>query len=436
MPDCDLAGSRGAGGGGRPPRAVSQPRRAAALLCLVSLVGALPAAAAPAPRLRALLKTARVAVAGSVTGTTSYDDDRVAVVDFSATTIFKGKPGTPPVRLALVELHEGSITPPLTAGQEGLAFLRPARRTSYLERTLPAGNHLELVQEHGAFIAAADAADAARQLAVMRRVVRLAGGATLSADELRRLTFDLLACDSPVLVGDGAAGLTDLGRDPTLTDSEAGTLRAALLRRSLPDRVRIALIDGVAGAHLAAMVPALQQIDSPPPVMEAAWRALDALGAGASEQQLQARLAIADAAIRTAAARELLRRSGAAAVPAVAHLAVRDADPEVRLAVIEAFGALGSPAALPTLEQAFVDPSETQRQAAARAIRAISGPGAIETLGRLTLAGPVESQRYAVVVLMTMNDPSAAPLLDRLGETHPDAKTRDLIKHGFPAHHH
>lgn len=435
MPELDSSGPRGAGGGCRPPRSASRPRLALALLLLAGVAGASTAAAAPAPRLRALLKASRTAVAGSVSASTSYDDDRVAVVALTAMAVFKGK-GEPPLRLSLVELHEGSNSPPLASGEQGLAFLRPAPMTTYLERTLPPASYQQLVPGHGAFIAAADAADAARQIAIMQRVLRIAGGATLSAGEVRQLTFDLLASDSPVLVEDGAAGLTDLGRNAILTEPETNTLRTALLRKNLSNRVRIALIKAVASAHLVAMVPDLQKIDSPPQVMEAAWRALDALGAGATEDQLQERLASSEASTRSAAARAMLQRSGADAVQAVTPLAVSDNDPQVRLAVVEALGTLKDPAALPVLEQAFVDPSESQRQAAARGIRAVGGQQAIDTLGRLAVNGPVESQRYAVVVLMTLDDPNTRPVLDHLAKSHPDAKTRDLIEHGFPTHHH
>lgn len=436
MSGLDSPRRRGAGGTGRPPRAVSRLFLTVPLLLLCSQFYATVATADPAPRLRRLLKAARTAVAGSVTATTSYDDDRIAVVEFGATTLFKGRATPPPIRLSLIELHEGSNAAPLKTGQQGLAFLRSAPVTSYTKRILPPGTYDQLLPEYGAFIAAADAADAARQTSILQRVARAAGGASLPAGEQRQLIFDLLACDSPVLVEDGAASLADLGRGATLSEAEANTLRAALLRTNLPDQVRIALVNAVADRRLAAMVPALRQIDSPPPVMEVAWRALDSLGAGAAGDELKDRLASSDAAVRTAAAREMLRRSGADAVQDVSALAVKDADPEVRLAVVEAIGGLKDPGALPTLELAFVDPSIPERQAAARAIRAIGGQAAVDALGRLAVAGPVDAQRYAVVVMMTLDDPNAAPILQRLAESHPDAETRQIIQHGFPYHHH
>jgi hypothetical protein len=405
------------------------------LLLAASLLTASAAPAALAPRLRALLKAGRTVVAGTVTDSTSYDDDRVAVVTLNATKLFRGK-GQPPLTLQLVELHEGSNAEPLAAGMQGLAFLRPAAMTSYLQKTIPPGQYEELLPQYGAFIAASDAGDAARQVAIMTRVLRVAGGGALSDAEARQLTFDLLASASPVLVEDGAAGLTDLKRAAALSSDETETLRAALLRTNLSDRVRIALIRAVADAQLAVMVPTLREIDSPPPVMEAAWKALDVLGAGATDDDMRQRLASNDPSARIAAARELLHRSGTGALGDVTAVAVRDPDPKVRLEVVEAIGALKDPAALPALEQAFVDPEVSQRQAAARGIIGVGGKPAVDTLTRLASEGPVDAQRYAVVVLMTMNDPAAQASLAVLAKTHPDAQTRDLITHGFPKGEH
>lgn len=426
---------RGAGGNRRPPRFFSLPRFAAALVLVVGLLAANATPAAMAPRLRALLKASRTAVAGTVTGSTSYDDDRVAVVAFDATTVFRGK-GQPPLKLSLIELHEGSNAPPLSAGTQGLAFLRPAGMTSYLQRTVPAGQYEELLPEYGAFIRAADAADAARQVAIMQRVLRAASGSAVSDADARQLTFDLLASDSPVLVEDGAAGVADLKSDTALSSTESSTLSAALLRKNLPDRVRIALIDAVVNAKLTPMVETLQRIDSPPPVMEAAWKALDALGSGASAEEMRRRLASTEPSTRVAAAREMLNRSGTAALGDVTAIAVRDPDPKVRVEVVEAIGALKDPATLPTLEQAFVDPDITQRQAAARAILAVGGAPAVAALARLAHQGPGDSQRFAVVALMTIDDPAAKASLAELAKTHPDPQTRDLIEHGFPKGEH
>jgi hypothetical protein len=386
---------------------------------------------------RGLLKTARLAVAGQVTSVTPYDDDRVAVVDFTVDQVLKGSlPGTPPLHVALVEMHEGPARPPLTVGTRGIAFLRPAARTSYLAKFLPAGSYYELLPEYGSFIAAASPADATQQSAALAPLIAAARGQAMDAGAARRLTFDLLACKSPLLVDDAAHGVAELQQPPPLTAAEQSTLRDALLRTDLPDPVRIALIQSVAAARLTDAVPTLQRIEAPSAVAEAAWQALDRLGAGPPEKSLDAWLASTDPAIRAAAVREVLRRDGVAAVSKVAPVAIQDPDQATRKAAVEALGALGKPEVLPPLERVFVIGPTDLQQAAARAIQAVGGQAAAEACWRLAFVGSADSQRYAVVVLMTMNDPHKEAVLQRIAATHPDEKIRDLIANGIPYHEH
>jgi len=408
---------------------------AIALIALGALGAACPAGATPAPRLRALLKSARLVVSGQVTGVMSYDDDRVAVVEFSAEQVLKGSlPSQPPVRIALVELHEGPTRPTLAMGAHGIAFLQPAARMSYLAKILPAGTYYELLADFGSFVSAASPAEAEQQTAVVARLVAAARGEGLDARAARQLTFDLLGSPSPLLVEDGAAGLTDLDSRRELSPEETATLRTALLRANLPDRVRLALIRAVAQGKIAQAVPTLQSITAPPTIAEAAWQALDQLGAPPSEKSLEARLADRDPSVRAAAVRELLRRDGAAAVSQVAPVAIQDPDPSVRTSAVEALGALGKPEALPPLERVFTDSSGELQQATARAILAVGGQPAIDTLGRLAFSGPILSQRYAVLVLMTIEDPDPHKdeVLKRIGATHPDEDIRDLVTNGLP----
>ena len=105
----------------------------------------------------------------------------------------------------------------------------------------------------------------------------------MDASAMRRLTFDLLAARNPLLVEDGTAGLANLGPQAELTPAELDVLAAALQRDDLPERVRIGLIDAVGKAGLRQAVPALQRIGAPIAVVEAAWRALDQLGAPPTE---------------------------------------------------------------------------------------------------------------------------------------------------------
>jgi len=183
-------------------------------------------------------------------------------------------------------------------------------------------------------------------------------------------------------------------------------------------------------------VPALKTIETPPPVAEAAWKALDALGAPPPEESLTSRMADPSASVRAAAVRELLRREGVAAVSQVAPVAVQDPDLSVRRAAVDALGALGKPEALPPLERVFIDSPTDLQQATGRAILAVGGPAAVDAFGRLAFTGPIPSQRYAVVLLMTMPDPHKQEVLDRIEQTHSDEDIRDLIAKGLPYHEH
>jgi len=436
MPDYQFAvagGARDSKGSRRRPRRFI-PR----LVCVAAValsVGALagPAAATPAPRLQALLKGSRIAIAGHVVASTSYDDDRVAVVTVAVDQVFKGSvPQGPPQQVSLAEMHEGVGRPPLASDARGLFFLRPASRISYYKKTLPPGAYDELLPDFGSFIEADSPAEFTRQREILQRVVTAASGAGFDAASARKLTFALLACDNATLVEDGAAGVSDL--KPPLTDDEAKVLNTALLRAVLPERVRLALVHGVGDAKLTAEAPTLRQIDAPPALMEAAWQALDAMGESVPEHALTEQLGSATPTTRAAAVRELLRRDGVAAIATIGPLTVSDPDPEVRRAGIDALGELKRPEGLPPLEQAFAGNTTELRQASARAIVAIGGEPAVDTLERLATSGPEDSQRYAVVVLMLIDDPHKTAIVERLGQTHPDESIRRLITKGPEPH--
>ena len=418
-------------------RRVARPTHPFSTAFLLGLLVAAPAAALPAPRLRGLVKSARVVAAGEVAAVHSYDDDRVAVVDFAVDRVLKGSlPGAPPFRLSLVELHEGPSRTTLTAGTRGLAFLRPASRTSYLARVLPSGTYYEVLPEFGSFVSASSKDVADRQTAVASRVVETMSGRGMDSNAARALTFELLAAENPLLVEDAAAGLAELRDQPKLSAEELGVLRAALLRADLRDRVRVAVIEAVGKGGIRDAVPTLQSIAAPPAAAEAAWRVLDQLGAGPPEKSLEQRLANPDPGIRAAAVRELLRRDGAAGVSQVGPVAIQDPDPAVRKAAVEALGALGKPEGLAPLERIFADSPTDLQQAAARAIQSIGGQPAIDSCERLAFSAPPDAQRYAVLVLMTMNDPRKQAALDHIAATHPDAQIRDLVTKGLQFHEH
>lgn len=416
-------------------RARRQRVDTAVLLAVLTLLAVCEAGAAAAPRLRELLKQAPLVVAGEVTAVTPYDDERVTVIAVTASHVFKGSL-TAPAPIELVALQDGGGQRQMSVGERGLMFLRPAPRTSYLERVLPACQRDELLPQFGAFVAADTAQELTRQIEVLQAVVAAARGRGLDATAARRLTFDLLACLSPLMVEDGIAGVADLRTGGALSAEEADILRNALTRTALPERVRVALVGAVGAAGLTEMVPTLRTIDSPPALMAAAWQALERLGAPLSDDALAERLSARQASTRAVAVRELLRIGGVAAVPRAEPLALRDPDATVRLAAVEAIAALRDPAVLPPLEAAFGDESADLRQAAARGIMNIGGAPAVRALSRLAMNGPIEAQRYAVLILLTIDDPSRAAVVERIGQTHPDQETRDLIAHGLHAHDH
>lgn len=414
----------------------SAARHLVAAGCLIgALASASLAYATPAPRLRGLLKTARLVVSGTVTSVTPYDDDRVAVVTLAIDQILKGSlPGAPPAQVAWVELHEGPIRPGLTVGTRGIAFLRPVARLSYLATVLPPGTYFEVLPDYGAFVSASSKTELDQQAAVVSRLVAAASGRGLDASAERALTFALLASSSPLLVEDAGAGVIDLGKQRKLSAEELAILATALRRDDLPDRVRIALVAAVAKAGVTEAIPALQGIESPPAVAEAAWQALDQLGVPPPREGVEARLANPDPSIRAAAVRELLRRDGTGAISQVAPVAIQDPDPATRKAAVEALGTLARPEVLPPLERVFADSPLELQQAAGRAILAVGGQPAIDAFGRLAFTGPIQSQRYAVILLMTLNDPHKDETLKRIRDTHSDEQIRELVANGFPIH--
>lgn len=69
-----------------------------------------------------------------------------------------------------------------------------------------------------------------------------------------------------------------------------------------------------------------------------------------------------------------------------------------------------------------------------RAILAVGGEPTVDALGRLAFEGPIKSQRYAVILLMTLSGPYKEATLQRIGQTHSDEQIRDLVASGFPIH--
>jgi HEAT repeat protein len=415
--------------------------RAHLRLVLLPLLLVLPApsSALVAPHLRSLLGKSRLVVGGMVDNVTEYASGRVAVAELRVAETFKGAGPQPAQRVSVVEMRELPTPPVFEPGKRGIAFLQGARQTTFLRQTIPKGAYHEVAAKRSFLVAATEA-----ELSEMMKIVgRLAAAsrkpetdAVRRAESDRRLAFDLLAATHPAFVEDGAASLTSVaGLAATLTDGERQIIESALRRTDLEARVRIALIEAVAASGLRPLAPALAQLRSPVEIQSAAWKALDALGAAPAPERIEENLAAVDPSLRAAAAREVLRREGADGISKIAPLALQDPDASVRTAAIEALGETRKPEAVTPLERAFVQENGDLQRAAARAIHTIGGRPAIEAFGRLTFEAPPESQRYAVVLLLTLTD-KQDPVVQHIAETHEDPEVRRLLEHGFDVHKH
>ncbi len=393
-----------------------------------------------APQLRPLLKGARVIVSGEVERVTPYADDRVAVAELRITKVLKGHVRTGGDRVSIIEMRELPTPPVFAAGDRGLVFLEPAPRSTFLVKALPQGIYLQPTSRELGFLKAESPAELMQTEAIVDRF--LAASRTPESDPAaravssRHIVFDLVSASNPILVRDGAASLASIpDLAATLTDAEKRQLETALRRTDLPVRIRVALIDSVGANHLAQVAPVLRALDSPPAVLDASWKALEAFGAPPPREQIEARLAADDPDVRAAAVRELLRRDGADAVKQVSPLVLHDPERSVRLAAIKALGELKRPEALPPLERVFAYEEGELQQAAGRAIVSIGGDAGADALGRLAFEAPPGAQRYALMILLTtvgQNDPR----VQRVATSHPNELMRAAVTQPFEYHTH
>ncbi len=427
-------------GAGRADGCLSLTRRAAAssaaLLALLGLVGAAHGAEQRWTRLADLLRQARLVVAGPVTRTASFDDGRVVVAYVRPDRVLKGDAGQGEV--AVVEEHDRPSSPTLLpAGEHVVVFLARAPRTSSLARVLPPGpTYWAPVQGRMGVLASPSAETIREAGAVVAQWVEAAtdtGDAAARGDRARALAFAAVAAAHPVVVEDGAAAVAALpGLRDTLTASEQRRLEAALRRRDLPARVRIALVQAVAQQQLVALVPALRALDDPPPALLAArWDALRRLGAAPTARDLAPFVRSADPTVRVVALPALLRAAGGDAVPQVERVAHEDREPAVRAAAATALGAVKPPGGLAVLERIYVKTSSDEvRQAAGNAIVVWGGDEAADTLARLAFDAPPAAQKWAVTLLFALGRRQDDPRVERIRTTHPDASVRELVEHG------
>lgn len=405
---------------------------------LALVAGALPATAADAPRLNALLKAARVAVRAHVANVNEYDNGRIAMASLRVDEALKGAPSKD-ATINVVEMRDLPTPPVFEAGHDVVAFLVSYTRNSYLAQYLPPGDYMSLVKVKPGCLTARSADDAASMAQLIGRMVSSSQqpehDAARRASAARRLGFDLIAASHPVLVEDGTttiAGIEDLAG--SLTSAEQQAIETALDRSDLPARLRIALIQTVADRGLEQLVPALRRLESAE-LADAAWAALAKLGAAPAREDLEKHLTSTEPRMRTAAIQQLLRQEKAAAIPRAIQIARTDPDTDVRVAATEAIGASGGPEAVSALQTVYAEPTWETRQAVGRSLLRIGGRPAAAACEHMAFTAPVDAQRYAVVLLL-LSVQRDDPLVQRVINTHPDEELRRLAAHGLDVHEH
>lgn len=419
----------------------------AGLLLLVGAVSAAPTSEpVVTPRLAARLVGASVVVEGRVSRVRPFDHDRVRVIEFAVDRVLKGQErlGTPMGTLEIVEMRDRpAASPLLETGAHAVVFLRRMKRGSYLDSTLGAGRRWQAVDGRTGVVSHRDRAVVTEVGTMVDRLAERSRAPAATADEraadVRGWTFDAVSGQHEDLVEDGAAGLVDLPNlAGSLTADERTRLEKALRRDDISPRIRAELVSAVARANLRSLAPTLGALRAGDAVvLDALWRAREALGETPRSATVAARLRDDDPAVRMVAVRTYARMYPAEAVPMLGrHLDDEDST-EVRIAVLEALGPVGKDEATEILEQAFVsDDALIVRQAAGRVLFERGGEEAAASFGRLAFAAAPEGQRHAVALLMALDRPDDDPILARIRETHPDPKTRELAEHGIKDSHH
>ncbi len=422
------------------PRDLFRTRLLLAIGCWACL-GIAPAKAVDAPRLRQLIRRAQVVGVGRITAIEDLDFGRLRVYELLIEKELKPGKTEEPSKIRVVSLTDEPGAASAKLDGVGVAFVQPLRRNSYFDRHLadPIGLY-EFTEKRDGWLEAAETRDLA---AIATPIETLVGQSRKPAKDAktkgvhrRALVFALLSAPHPLLVDDGIASLSTVpGLAGSLTETEAGIITSALHTTSLPMSARKKLIAEIAALKLKELVGALQDIREPA-LQEATWTALRKMGVPVSEQALRERLADEAPETRLAAARELLARDPKSFIPLVASTALRDRNQEVRLGAIEALGDTESADAVAPLETVFAGTDDTERQASARALRKIGGDAAVNALHRLAFAGSIDSQRYAVLVLLSLEVERDDPRVRDIAARHKDEKVAEMLDgHGFELGH-
>ncbi len=115
-------------------------------------------------------------------------------------------------------------------------------------------------------------------------------------------------------------------------------------------------------------------------------------------------------------------------IPALKAIALKDTDPERRLAAVTMLGASEDPAVVPTLAQALSDEDDEVRMAAIQALSDFTGDAPIDLLSKVVVDDPSADNRYeALEVLSDLGGERAATAIQK-ALNDPDEDVRSLAE--------
>ena len=426
------------------PRRARTARRGviSATTALLLLAAVAPAVAVSAPQLRAALRKASLLGIGHVVGVSESDFGRVQIVDVVLEKQLK--PVAPenytPRTVRVVSITDQAGAARVEEGQHGALFLSPLQRNTYLNEHVGTEDAFRFVAGRESWLTAP-----ADQLPLITRPISyLVESASARkkhknnesrGSRERKFVFSLIKAPHPLLVSDGIASLSSLpALAEALTDDEIATMGAVLNNTDLPLATRERLISEITTNKLRKMINTLRSVKDPN-LQHHAWVALRKLGVPPEQAFLEEQLDNDTPAIRIAAVRELLSEGTAEAVHSVSRKALHDESREVRLETIKALGESGIDDAVVPLEKTFVINDLETRQASARALIALGGDSAADALFRLSFVGPLESQRFAVIALLSLGVGHDDARVRNIKKRHSDEKITEILEHGLTLGH-
>ncbi len=398
-----------------------------------------------APRFHARLAGAPVVVVGRVSRVQPFDHDRVRVIHLAVDRVLKGEErlGSTGAQIEIVEMRDRPSAPPLLdGGDRAIVFLRRMSRGSYLDETLGVGRRWQASDGAQGIVADRDQTVVDEAAGMVDRLVEQSRTPAVTQGERaaarRTWVFDAIGGRHAALVEEGAAGLAEIpGLADGLAPEEQLRIEKAVVRDDLPPRVQAALVAAIGDERLRALAPTLATLNSDEAeVLAASWTALAELGTPPRSGDIAKRLHHEAPEVRSAAARAYVAQYPQEAVPALGRFFANEDEKDVRIEVLEALGPVGDEDATKLIESAFVEDGELAvRQAAGRVLFERGGEAAAESLGRLAFAAAPEGQRHATALFMALGRPSDDPTLKRIRDSHPDAKVREMVEHGFKDPH-